>query len=337
MSCWKTNNKCVFSGEGSIELWDLSTGTPTYINSFKYADKRSPGSNMFEAIIVIPDTEYFLAGDTKDLSVTRWKASDPEVLAELQINLPLQTQDLYECEQIVIIPGTRLAMLHYDTTDHIILMDFVDMVKIREIRNNPAVVGANQTYKEFKCDATTFWSNRFRMACMQERDTGEIDAGVYDYATGQHIFFLDANGPPGASAVTNGGLVMFRMANVPQTPFFLAGLKFVMVFYRMTTDSDLVATQQQILGAIGLKSVVWSGNLKRFLATMEYQQELVSIIRGTACSIECNISGNCLDSTPFYSVGCVACGQGPKLANGLCPSPATGEYNLPDTANAFAG
>ena len=98
VSCWKINNKCVFSGEGSIELWDLSTGTPTYINSFKYADKKSPGSNMFEAIIVIPDTEYFLAGDTKDLSVTRWKASDPDVLAELQINLPLQTQDLYECE-----------------------------------------------------------------------------------------------------------------------------------------------------------------------------------------------------------------------------------------------
>jgi len=166
VSCWKTNNKCVFSGEGSIELWDLSSGIPTYLNSFRYADKNGPGSNLFEAIIVIPDTDYFLAGDTKNLSVTRWKATDPSIMAELPINLPIPDQDIYECEQIVLIPNTRLAMLHYDSTDHIIIMDFVNMVKVREIRNNVGVPNANFVYKEFKCDATTYWSNRFRIACM---------------------------------------------------------------------------------------------------------------------------------------------------------------------------
>jgi len=33
---------------------------------------------------------------------------------------------------------------------------------------------------------------------------------------------------------------MFRMANVPQTPFFLAGMKFVIAFYMMTDENTLV-------------------------------------------------------------------------------------------------
>jgi hypothetical protein len=219
---------------------------------------------VFEAVTVIPDTDYFLAGDTKDLSVTRWKATDNKVVAELPINLPIPTQELYECEQIVVIPNTKLAMVHYDTTDHIIIMDYVTMKKIREIKHNPyapynaalTVGPLNQVYKEFKCDSTTYFSDKFRIACMQQRIDNDptlplndraIDIGIYNYATGEHVFWLINVTPTGTApalanshAFTQNGLVMFRMANVPQTPFFLGGMKFVISFYKMTTDSTII-------------------------------------------------------------------------------------------------
>ena len=92
-----------------------------------------------------------------------------------------------------------------------------------------------------------------------------------------------------------------------------------------------------------MRSVVWSPGLKKYLATFEYHQELVGLIRGTACSQECDAAvlpaiNSCADDTPFYSNGCTNCAVvGARLANGFCPPPASGEYNFPDTDFAFTG
>lgn len=98
INCWKDSNKCVIAGHGQLELWLIDGKKSALVSSFKYADKNSIGSNKFEAVLTIPGTDYFLAGDHNDNSVTRWLANNNQVVAEYQVGIQAVNK---ECEAIV--------------------------------------------------------------------------------------------------------------------------------------------------------------------------------------------------------------------------------------------
>lgn len=156
VKCWKDSNKCVFTGHYRSAVWYVGDNE-SETQQFRYNDKNSSQSNAFKAVVVIEGTDYFLAGDSQALSVTRWLATDGSEVAEYQVGGSDETK---ECEELKHIKGTKLLVLSYDEMNPIPLIDITTMTKIREIIH-PSI-----TYDESKCEYIDFWTDKFRLVCL---------------------------------------------------------------------------------------------------------------------------------------------------------------------------
>jgi hypothetical protein len=259
-----------------------------------------------------------LAGDTNDLSVTRWLATDEKIVAEYQVGKALVNK---ECEQIYQIPTTTLAVVMYDATDEIILIDFLSMTLARNI------VHPSDTYDEGKCEHATFWSGEFLLVCVQETaaSPSEFHLNAYNYSDGIHSVKYDI------TFLTGTVNAAIRLVFVKDTPFFLVGLKNTVIFFRMPNSGAFVPSQADRLGQNSLMAAQWYPPQNKFLVTLFKNQELIGAIRAPSfCSYECATRfSTCAEDKPFFPDGCATCFEGGLApVNGKCPSPVSGAYGV---------
>lgn len=308
VSCWKDSNKCVFAGESELNLWYVGSD-PSKEQVFSYGDKNNIRSNKFQAVRVIPDTDYFFAGDYKNLSITRWISTDATQVAEYQVG----GDEASECETLIYIRGTPLLLVGFDNSDPIIVLDITSMSLTREIN------GAS-TYDESKCDQIDYYTAEFRLVCAQQLVDDSFEINLYNYSDGTTV--SNYAGPP-LSAVMPGEVVVHTVSAIEGAPFFIVVFKFNILFLRMSDKDTMALAQAQISGsANNFQTAQWFAPENYWLVTLVHGQELIRAIQAPFCSPECTggAGDNCEADQPFFSEGCTTCTDGAKVG-GKCPQP----------------
>lgn len=133
MACSGTNHKCIVAVDFLYREFTLDKTAGAFKFSKLYKVRDQSNFRIYSKVVFIEGSEYFLTSSLSKFGVNRFKLGDDSSFSQLKFTGIAESM---ECIDLLVVPGSKYALISYAGFQKIPLIDFVNMNEIRMIPGN---------------------------------------------------------------------------------------------------------------------------------------------------------------------------------------------------------